>query len=204
MREVLPTILVVLIAGALLLAGCGQDERRNDNSDDVARVESIVDSLERRIAELESELERPEIDTRQLAKLLMDDRRGLWGADTDALYFEFKKSVTASDAATLVNLLNEAYPPPRFPGIDLVGVENDMAHIRVRDPLMFGTGMGSAGAWAYCGAIILTLTSLPQIDSVFIDFGPEYAPGNPDRRVLDHASPGVGSRVDYAQHVRLE
>lgn len=45
MREVLPTLLVVLIAGTLLLAGCAQAERRNDNSDHVARFESIVDSL---------------------------------------------------------------------------------------------------------------------------------------------------------------
>ena len=197
-------ILVLLLF--LSTAACERkdDPRLSEAQAKVRELEENHIQLESQIADLEAKLDMQNEHRRELIALLTDNRRGLWGDTLNAEYLTFRKSTPGKNAGQLVALLNEAYSADSNPGLKLVKVANGMAHVRVLDPEKLGLRMGTTGAWVYIGSVTLTLTSIPEIDSVYFDFGPEYDPANPKHFEMDHASPGMRSRVQYVGQVKVD
>lgn len=195
----------LLLLVLLSTAACerGEDPRLGEARAKIRELEANQIRLEGEIAELEAALERQTASREQLTALLIDDRRGRWGADSNALHLTFQEPAPGKGAWELVALLNAAFPASHNPGLRLVEVSDGMAHVRVLDPPKLGLRMGTSGAWAYAGSVTLTLTSIPEIDSVYFDFGPEYDPSNPNRIEMDHAGPGIHTRARYVDQVRM-
>jgi pimeloyl-ACP methyl ester carboxylesterase len=84
-----------------------------------------------------------------------------------------------------VEALNRHWPQP---GLDLLRQKEEAVFLRVRNAELLTQGMGTTGAMDYMATVVFTLTSLPGVELVHLDF-PEG----------DHAAPGMFGREDFTK-----
>lgn len=148
-------------------------------------ITALSDSLQKqheRIAFLEDQLRRE----RKLQPLLMDNRIGLWEADEQAMFIRFGDPVAAQDVSDLVAAFNERNAGSMNPALRLISMDDAVARVGVSDDAQLGERMGSTGSEMFVSTMTYTLTSLPRIDSVYLDIQPG-----------SHAGPGYYSRRSW-------
>lgn len=118
---------------------------------------------------------------------LLDDRVGVWEPDAQGERVQFAAPVATQDLDSLVQAFNDRFDDPFYPTLLLLGVDGAVARVGVSDDAQFGEQMGTTGAELYAASVVLTLTSHPEIDSVYFDV-----------EEGSHAGPGVASRASVA------
>ncbi len=153
----------------------------------------VVSLREKRIEKLQAEIEQLQQELDGKIDPLYDDRTGLWEMQYDknktrpVLVKEYDR-----DKVTVKQLedeINRRYAQEDSgPRIKVDRIEDGIAFVEVLEGEWLTQRMGSAGPFEYVGRVTLTLTSLPEIDHVYL-YG--FEPG-------DHWGPGCLSRADVA------
>jgi hypothetical protein len=192
----------LLLAALFLLAGAVACENNNTASlqDKITQRDETIRSLEtekaqivqrctrleRRLDELRTEHEnlkaRHETLSRWSRELAQRFGPSLWYFGTDEKPLPIKPLHQAGPEQLLTEL-NRRFEASGLPRVELVDVEDHVAHVRIREALKLTQEMGTTGATAYLQSVIYTLTSIPGIDYVDFDFPPGA-----------HAIPGRYSR----------
>lgn len=201
-----------LLGGCLLLVigGCSGDagsdaegqarkirELREANDSLERHVDALSDSLAATSARYQEATEslrtrgtRDSLLRRSVEELLLNDRVGVWAPGEEATSIHFAEPVDSEDVSDLVAAFNRRFSDPFFPELRLQSIQGSVAHVGVSDEQKLTEQMGSTGSAVYLSAMTYTLTSLPQIDSVYLDI----APGS-------HARPRTYTRSDWLQWV---
>lgn len=197
----------LLLTCCLLLAALGcSDERsarieaqqrhirqlRRQNDSLRRRVGALADSL-RLLSRRIRELEGAPRGRQKLRALLLDNRVGIWEPDEQAMHIRFSDSVDAQNVRDLVDAFNARFAGSFNPELRLLSVENAVARVGVSDDDQLTERMGTAGSRMYLATMTYTLTSLPRIDSVYLDIDEG-----------SHARPGYYSRETWVDLVREE
>lgn len=116
---------------------------------------------------------------------------GLWEPNANADGVQFATELPGADVYEIANGLNLSWAGPDFDDkpktlMVIKKVEGGVAYVVLHGPCYFSYQMGSAGAHGFMASLVYSLTSVPGIDAVDLDF----AEG-------DHASPGRYTRSDY-------
>jgi hypothetical protein len=98
-----------------------------------------------------------------------------------------KESLKGADASEIIRVLNQKYSGIK---LDLVKFDPQMVTVKIDNATKLTQTMGSAGAEAYLAEVTYSLTELPGIKKVEIDF-----------QEGDHAMPGIYQRQDFADLV---
>jgi hypothetical protein len=101
-----------------------------------------------------------------------------------------KESLKGADASDIIRVLNKKYWGIK---VDLVKLDAQMVTLKIDDATKLTQTMGSAGAEAYLAELTYSLTELPGIKKVEIDF-----------QEGDHAMPGIYQRQDFADLVDIK
>lgn len=199
----------LLLVSCLLLFGTGCSDERSLRAEIEAHKRQISE-LRRQNAELKQqaavpadslvkllrEIRRLEAELQQQKKLqplLMDNRIGLWEADEQAMHIHFAEPVPAREVSDLVAAFNGRYTGSFYPQLRLLSVDGAVARVGVSDDMQLTERMGTAGSGMYIATMTYTLTSLPSVDSVYLDI-----------REGSHAGPGYLSRARLVALVQEE
>ena len=159
--ERLPSIFLIIlqVSAALLLMACNKYE---NNTDYIWSV-----------------------DVRNNREVLVKGSRiDSISSDIAALVFYLNRS--DRDPIAFWNWTEEPGVSYTYPKIQLVGLENGRATVRVINDWYLTQSMGTSGAWGYVATVVCTLTEHPEVDEVYLDFNSG-----------DHAMPGLYRRADY-------
>lgn len=96
------------------------------------------------------------------------------------------KSGDGTDNFTALSILGAINAKHEGIKADFVSAGTDTIHVKIDDANKLTQGMGTTGADAYMAELTYSLTELPGIKAVKIDF-----------EVGDHAMPGVYTRADF-------
>ena len=176
------------LAALLLISGCQRSSERK-----LKDLTQRVWSLQERNRALQAETEMLVHQELARERLLQDERAGLWGFDATGtqgtqpmLIKEYDRQ--KATAKMLERAFNQRHPPPKYPGIRVTRIKDGIAFVRLLDPEMLTERMGTGGAHQYVQIVTLTLTSLWEVDHVYL-YG--FDPGS-------HMWPGCWSRADIA------
>ncbi|HET9466174.1 MAG TPA: hypothetical protein VFO71_11630 [Gemmatimonadales bacterium] len=175
----------------MLLAGCGSSNESNLRAlrEETARLKADSAATHREIARLKAEVKKCEGQKSIIEKLANKGDPGVWTLELNDPAGAFEPRLlerypadqaTAKRIVTGLNLLH------RSPGLDLVAQRAATVYVRVKDPEHLTQRMGTTGARVYLGSVVVSLTSLPEVELVHFDF-PEG----------DHATPGFFSRAAF-------
>jgi hypothetical protein len=151
--------------------------------------ETESQALRQEIARLKSEVKKLEDQKSIIMKLLTKGEAGVWTLDWNDSVGIFEPRILERypiDQATpskIVNGLNRLRPSP---GVDYIAQRAATVYLRIKDPELLTQRMGTTGANEYLGYIVLSVTSIPDVELVHFDF-PEG----------DHAVPGFYSRARF-------
>jgi hypothetical protein len=195
----IPSSSVVLVTLLLLATGCNNGkppaseaalaecrqtrQALRTQNDQLQEQLSLVQS---RTGDLQSEIDNLTIKNNELAQWSRQvaARFGpsVWfvGPDEKPLPHQ---SIPNASPQRLLRRLNELFKQSGLPRAVLQKIEGDTAFIRILEQQRLTQEMGTTGATAYLQAITYTLTSIPSIQYVALDF-----------EAGDHAIPGRYSR----------
>jgi hypothetical protein len=171
--------LSVAIASCLFVPVIGCDASKEGESQ----------ALRQEIAQLKSEVKKLEDQKSVTMKILTKGDPGVWTLvwnDSVAIFEPRILDGYPIDQATprkIVSELNRLRPSP---GVDYIAQRGATVYLRIKDPELLTQRMGTTGANEYLGYIVLSVTSIPDVELVHFDF-PEG----------DHAIPGFYSRARF-------
>lgn len=168
---------VIAIVIVTSLAACNPSE------------EAETRALEDQIARLQSEKQKLQERQAIIARLVRKGEPGIWTLDWNdtARIFEPTNLERYSDQqATPRNIVKGLNRIHSSPGIEFVEKRGATVYLRIKDPDFLTQRMGSAGAEQYLGSVVISLTSIPDVELVHFDFFEG-----------DHASPGFYSRATF-------
>ncbi|MFD2162543.1 hypothetical protein ACFSJU_09065 [Paradesertivirga mongoliensis] len=94
-----------------------------------------------------------------------------------------KENIGKADVDDMLRVINAKYEGIK---LDLISSKTDTVNLRIADASKLTQEMGSAGAEAYLAEVTFSLTELPGIKAIKVEF-----------EEGDHAMPGVYTREDF-------
>jgi hypothetical protein len=167
------------------VAGCGN---RNVQNAQVKALKKQVRDLKETNASLQVQVaaQKQELEKVEFCRSILNDRRiGIWRMKEEKNHWRPVLVKTFNpDKVTPALLVKElSISDPKYgPTLTLTSVKDGIAFVKASDSWPFG----STGIVQHISDITLTLTSLPDIDHVYL-----YGFGE-----SDHVSPGCPSRAD--------
>lgn len=181
----------IFIISVVLVAGCITAGRVTTPNDCKERASA----LQQEVSMLRTELKDRDAQFRdRLAEVLWDNEPAIWLCDQDIREVERTEWLESNDIATVLQALNQAHRDiSNPPTLVLIGMEVDTVRLEVENADTLTHGMGSTGAQCYLASVTFSVTSLPGIDYVWLDF----VEG-------DHARPGRYGRANFPHLFPLE
>jgi hypothetical protein len=120
--------------------------------------------------------------------VLADNQPGFWHCDDEAYEVVRSRLLGDADAQAAVEVINRHQEPRSALQLALVGRECETAFVVVSASEVLTEQMGTTGAECYLASVTFTLTSIPGIEEVMIDFDEG-----------SHAVPGSYRRTDFLE-----
>lgn len=177
---------VLALLGALLLPAIQSCGDRNE-ADTEPRS---VDSLQEHLAELDREAGELQRQKEALDEVLNSSVVARWEVDADgylkAVQTFGEGGKTPAELVALLNSHRDRSSRLPNPVMEFVRVEDSTVYVRLQHGERLTRQMGSAGAAQYLAEATYTLTSLPDINRIHLEF-----------EEGDHAAPGYYVRADW-------
>ena len=205
---------LLALAALLLISGCSRskDRKINELNQRVRYLKIENQNLQAWSKHLNNQLQKEIVtastlrnqvkilhqrgtsDTETRVELLHGGRTGIWDVKWPDDQIEWRPVLLKqydpekTTPTMLEQAFNQHFPKGSYPGIKLTRITDGIAFVRLLDPDMLTERMGTTGAGLHTFAIVLTLTSLPDVDHVYL-YGFEQG---------SHMGPCCLSRADIA------
>ena len=181
----------IFMAGVVLIAGCtmaGGVTTPDDCKESASVLQQEVTILRKELQGRDAQL------WDRLAEVLWDDKPAVWLCDSDIQEVERTEWLETNDIAAVVQALNRAHGESAHPPTLVhIGTEGDTVRLSVENANTLTHGMGTTGAQCFLASATFSVTSLPGVDYVWLDF-----------EEGDHARPGRYGRANFPHLFPLE
>lgn len=112
----------------------------------------------------------------------------VYDAEGDSMVFSTDVDSSQLSVAVIINLLNQKYEG--IIELDFLKQSHDTVFVAIPDAQYLTQSMGTTGAFGYLSEVTYSLTEVPGVSAVGIQF-----------EEGDHASPGVYTRKDFSNKI---